>query len=132
MRIRLRRSGGFAGLQAPPVEIDSQQLPADKAHELEQLVTQARLFDQPAGSGPSRPSGPGPSASSGATQPAGSAPSPPPAGPGQARDAFQYDLSIDDGGRSQAVRLHEATMHPEAARLVQWLTREGRGASGQK
>jgi hypothetical protein len=113
MRIRLRRSGGFAGLQTPPVEIDSQQLPADKAHELEQLVTQARLFEPPAGSGPSTGSEPA-------------------AAPGPARDAFQYDLSIEDGGRSQAVRLHEGAMHPDAARLVQWLAQEARGASGKK
>jgi hypothetical protein len=134
MRIRLRRSGGFAGLQAPPVEIDSQQLPADKARELEQLVTQARLFElpaasaptQPAGSGPSQPAGPGPS------PPAGSGPPAPTAGPGPVRDGFQYDLSIEDGGRSQAVRLHEGAMHPEAARLVQWLAQEGRGAAGRK
>jgi hypothetical protein len=112
MRVRLRRSGGFAGLQAAPVEIDSQQLPADNARELEQLVAQARLFEEPAGSGPSQP--------------------PPAAGAGPARDAFQYDLSIEDGSRSQAVRLHEGAMHPEAARLVQWLLQEGRGASGRK
>ncbi|HVR07750.1 MAG TPA: protealysin inhibitor emfourin [Thermoanaerobaculia bacterium] len=112
MRIRLRRSGGFAGLQTPPVEIDSQQLPADKARELEQLVTRARLFEPPAGSGTAQP----------AAAPA----------PGPARDAFQYDLSIDDGGRSQAVRLHEGSMHPDAARLVQWLAQQGRAASGPR
>ena len=120
MRIRLRRSGGFAGLQTPPVEIDSQQLPADKARELEQLVTQARLFEPPAAAEPSPPAPPAPS------QPSSSAPPQPPAGPGPVRDGFQYDLSIEDGGRSQAVRLHEGTMHPEAARLVQWLAKQGR------
>src|SRR5579864_4747649 len=115
MRIRLRRSGGFAGLQTPPVEIDSQQLPTDKARELEQLVTRARLFEPPA-----------PPAGLGTAQPAA-----PPA-PGPARDAFQYDLSIEDGGRSQAVRLHEGAMHPDAARLVQWLAQQGHAASGPK
>ena len=34
--------------------------------------------------------------------------------------------------RSQAVRLHEGAMHPEAARLVQWLAQEGRAAAGRK
>lgn len=110
MRIRLRRSGGFAGLQTPPVEIDSQQLPTDKARELEQLVTEARLFEQPAGAATSQPA----------------------AAPGLARDGFQYDLSIEDAGRSQAVRLHEGAMHPEAARLVQWLAQEGREGSGRQ
>jgi hypothetical protein len=143
LRIRLRRSGGFAGLQAPPVEIDSQQLPADKARELEQLVTQARLFEQPAGSAPSQPAGPTPSQAAGSppsqpagpapSQPAGSTPPQPPApAPGLTRDGFQYDLSVEDGGRSQAVRLHEGAMHPEAARLVQWLAREGRGTPPKK
>jgi hypothetical protein len=136
MRIRLRRSGGFAGLQTPPVEIDSQQLPADKARELEQLVTQARLFEQPAGSAPSQPAGSGPSqAAAGSTpsQAAGSTPSQAAApAPGLARDGFQYDLSVEDGGRSQAVRLHEGAMHPEAARLVTWLAQEGRGTPPKK
>jgi hypothetical protein len=147
MRIRLRRSGGFAGLQAPPVEIDSQQLPADKARELEQLVTQARLFEQPAAAAASQPAGsaassqpagssptqavgsaPAQAAGSTPTQAAGSGPSLPPApAPGLMRDGFQYDLSVEDGGRSQAVRLHEGAMHPEAARLVKWLAQEGRG-----
>ncbi|HYL06456.1 MAG TPA: protealysin inhibitor emfourin [Thermoanaerobaculia bacterium] len=120
MRIRLRRSGGFAGLQTPPVEIDSQQLPADKARELEQLMTQARLFEPPAGAGPgAAPSQPAP-------------PQPVAATPGPARDGFQYDLTVEDGGCSQAVRLHEGAMHPDAARLVQWLAQEGRGAPGRK
>lgn len=110
MRIRLRRSGGFAGLQAPPVEIDTEQLPADKAGEVKQLVSQARLFDPPAGQGPSQPV-------------PGSPPAP---------DAFQYDLSVEDGGRSQAVRLHQGAMHPEAERLVQWLAQEGRDTAGRK
>jgi len=103
MRIRLRRSGGFAGLQVPPIEIDAAQLPADKAGELEQLVKVARLFETPP-------------APAGAQQP------PPPAAPASpARDAFQYDLTVEDGGASQAVRLHEGAMRPEAARLIQWL-----------
>ncbi|HLX08740.1 MAG TPA: protealysin inhibitor emfourin [Thermoanaerobaculia bacterium] len=109
MRIRLRRSGGFAGLQAPPIEIDAAQLPADKAGELEQLVAAARLFDAP-------------------VAPAGAQPSPPAPPASPARDAFQYDLTVEDGGDSRAVRFHEGTMRPEAARLIQWLTQE----SGQK
>ncbi len=110
MRIQLRRSGGFAGLQMPPIEVDAAQLPADKAGELEQLVTAARLFDAPA-------------ASAGAPQP------PQPATPASpARDAFQYDLTVEDGGGSRAVRLHEGAMRPEAARLIQWLGQE----SGRK
>ena len=105
MRIWLRRSGGFAGLQMPPIEIDAAQLPADKAGELGQLVTAARLFDAP-------------------VAPAGAQPSPPPPPASPARDAFQYDLTLEDGGGSRAVRLHEGAMRPEAARLIQWLTQE--------
>jgi hypothetical protein len=112
MRIRLRRSGGFAGLQAPPVEIDSQQLPADKARELEQLLAEARLFEPQA-----PPAGP-----AGAQSPQ------PPAPPSPARDGFQYDLSVEDGGSAQSVRLREGAMRPEAARLIQWLAQEARGA----
>jgi Emfourin len=116
MRIRLRRSGGFAGLQTPPVEIDSLQLPTDKARELDQLLADARLFDpQP---GPAVPAGP--------------QPPPPPAPPAPARDAFQYDLSVEDGGRAQAVRLHEGAMRPEAERLVRWLAQQARATPGAR
>ena len=115
MRIRLRRSGGFAGLQAPPVEIDSQQLPADKARELEQLLAEARLFEPQPGPG----------------EPAAPQPPQPPAPPSPARDAFQYDLSVEDGGHAQAVRLHEGAMRPEAARLVRWLAQEARAVPGR-
>lgn len=109
MRIQLRRSGGFAGLQMPPIEVDAAQLPADKAGELEQLVAAARLFDTPA-------------------VPSGSQPPQAPAPASPARDAFQYDLTVEDGGGSRAVRLHEGAMRPEAARLIQWLGQE----SGRK
>jgi hypothetical protein len=113
VHIRFRRSGGFAGLQAPPLEIDSQQLPADKARELEQLVEQARVLDQPA-----RPD------SSPTAPPAPSAPPAP--------DAFQYDVHVQDGVRSCTLRVHEGSMAPEVARLVQWLAQEARGALGRK
>lgn len=119
MHIRFRRSGGFAGLQAPPLEIDSQQLPAGKARELEQLVEQARVLDQPARPDPPQPASPTPS------EPR--APSAPPA-----PDAFQYDLQVQDGARSCNLRLHEGSMPPEVARLVQWLAQEARGALGRK
>jgi hypothetical protein len=102
MHIRFRRSGGFASLQTPPVEIDSQELPADKAGELERLVAEAGLLDQPAGP-------------------------PPAAAPSPARDAFQYDISVEHQGRSGALRARDGEMRPEVARLVQWLSRQARG-----
>jgi hypothetical protein len=102
VHIRFRRSGGFANLRLPAVEIDSQQLPPDKAGELERLVAEAGLLDQPASSPPSQ------------------APSP-------VRDAFQYDLSVEHEGRTCSLRASDGAMPPAVARLVQWLAQEARG-----
>jgi hypothetical protein len=107
LHIRFRRSGGFANLQTPAVEIDSHQLPADKAGELERLVGEAGLLEQPAGSPAAQPASP-------------------------VRDAFQYDLSVEHEGRTGALRVSDGEMTPAVARLVQWLSQEARGGSGQK
>jgi hypothetical protein len=107
VHIRFRRSGGFAGLQTPAVEIDSRQLPADKAGELERLVAEAGLLDQPANPPTSQTASP-------------------------VRDAFQYDLSVEHEGRTGALRVSDGAMRPEVARLVQWLSQEARGWPGQK
>jgi hypothetical protein len=107
VHIRFRRSGGFANLQTPAVEIDSRRLPADKAGELERLVGEAGLLDQPA------------------SPPASQPPSP-------VRDAFQYDLSVEHEGRTGTLCTHDGEMRPEVAKLVQWLSQEARGGQGQK
>lgn len=104
MHVRFRRSGGFANLQTPPVEIDSQRLPPDQAGELERLVAEAGVLDQPAGPPPAGPAAPSP-----------------------ARDAFQYDISVEHQGRTSALRTRDGEMRPEVAHLVQWLSRQARG-----
>jgi hypothetical protein len=100
MRIRFKRSGGFAGLQGPgqTVDLDSRQLPAEKARQLKELIARARFFDQPA-------------------EAPGKSPAP---------DGFQYDVSVEDEGRNHAVRLSDGALSPEVAPLVQWLVREAR------
>ena len=47
MRIRFERSGGFANISLK-AEIDSAELPPERAKELSRLVAKARPFDQPA------------------------------------------------------------------------------------
>jgi len=47
MRLTLTRSGGFAGLQPPPVTIDTAVLPRAVAKQIEDLVASAGFFDLP-------------------------------------------------------------------------------------
>ncbi len=100
MYIRFKRSGGFAGLQGPGqvIDLDSRQLPAEEASQLEALIAQARFFDQP-------------------VKASGKAPAP---------DGFQYDLSIEDAGRNHAIQVSDGALPPELAPLVQWLDRAAR------
>ena len=47
MRLTLTRSGGFAGLQPPPVTIDTAALPRAVAKQIEDMVVSAGFFDLP-------------------------------------------------------------------------------------
>ncbi|MDP9120256.1 MAG: hypothetical protein M3O15_02640 [Acidobacteriota bacterium] len=42
------------------------------------------------------------------------------------RDGYQYDVRVDDGGRSRSVRVHDGAMPPAIAPLVEWLVEEAR------
>jgi hypothetical protein len=79
MKVTIQRSGGFAGITPPPITVDTQSLPKDQADALEQMVRDARFFDQP-----NRPTGPG------------------------RPDQFQFQVTVDAaGGKSHSVTVHE-------------------------
>ena len=92
MRITLERSGGFANLPWR-LSLDSEQLAPAQAQALRDLVERAHFFDQPAEIRANR-----------------------------GADRFQYDLTIDDGGRQHAVRLDDGAGPAELQELVDWLT----------
>jgi hypothetical protein len=93
MKIVLEISGGFTGIPTlgQPVTIDTTQLDAPAARELESLMRDARFFDQPA-----------------------QAP-PPPSG---AADYQTYAITAQDGPRQHTVELTDPIADPTLARLV--------------
>lgn len=98
MRITFKRSGGFAGLpsQSQTVELDTEQLPAEKAQELQQLVEGARPFDRLSQT----------------------------EGAGKARDAYQFDLTIEDAGRTHSIRATDGAVPEQLQPLIRWLGKE--------
>jgi hypothetical protein len=98
MRISFKRSGGFAGLpsQHQSVELDTEKLPAEKAQELQQLVEGARPFDQ-------------------LSQPESAS---------KARDAYQYDLTIEHEGRTHSIRATDGAVPKQLQPLIRWLGKE--------
>lgn len=107
MRIRFKRSGGVAGninYSAPPLEVDSEELPADRAEELRKLVEEAKPFDQP----------------------------PHDAVRGTARDELGYELTVEDGGRSHTIRARGDSASEGMEKLVGWLDDEHRTRVGEE
>jgi len=85
IRVTVTRSGGFAGLTQPPYELDSADLSSEDAEELERRVAAADFFELPS------------------IVPAAAA----------APDAFQYDVTVESGGRHHTVRAGDVSA-PEA------------------
>jgi hypothetical protein len=107
MRIRFKRSGGVAGnvnYSAPPLEVDSDELPAERAEELHKLVEEARPFDQPPREG-----------ARGAT-----------------RDELGYELTVEDAGRSHTIRASDDDTSEGMTNLVGWLEEEHRARVGKE
>ena len=95
MRIEFQRSGGFA---APAMKlshsVDSVDLPADEAEELEALVKQADVANLPARSVGERPR----------------------------PDAFYYRVVIEDERGRNTIVTSDADMPPALRPLVNWLS----------
>ena len=47
MRLKLTRTGGFAGIASPPVEVDTASIPKVDAQRVEALVAGAKFFELP-------------------------------------------------------------------------------------
>lgn len=103
MRIRYERSGGLANIGVK-YDVDSAKLSEDKAEQLKRLIEAARPFDQPAAS-------------------------PAPAG---AADQYQYELTVEDGGRTHTIRTNDTAASAELMNLFDWLNREALAEQGSK
>jgi hypothetical protein len=105
VRIRFESEGGFGyfpGLQRP-IELDTEQLPAQQATKLEQLVQAANLLDRPDETVEPRPG---------------------------AADHRTFTITVDDGARSRTLTLAEPLDDQTLQALVDHLTAEQRSRPG--
>jgi Emfourin len=95
MRITFKSDGGFVYLpaRAEPVTIDTHDLPAEEANELERLIEAARFFDLPETSAPPR----------------------------GAADYLRYTISVTDPERSHTVSFTDPIEDPHLQALVEFL-----------
>ncbi|MGE0127046.1 MAG: protealysin inhibitor emfourin [Blastocatellales bacterium] len=91
MRVSVKKSGGIAGLKVR-AEVDSEQLSPAQGRKMKDLVEQANLFDQPA-----KPSG--------RSMP----------------DQFQYEVTVEDQGKTHSFVTNEAAASDDLLELVDWL-----------
>jgi hypothetical protein len=96
MRIQFKIDGGVAYMPglAKPITIDTDQLTADEADEVRRLVASAGFFD-------------------------GAAPVPPSRAKGA--DYQQYTITIEEGGRTNTVRLSDPVADPQWQALIGFL-----------
>jgi hypothetical protein len=94
MRVELRTDGGlvYVPTRSEPVTIDTDDLPAAEANELERLIDAARFFDLPETSAPSR-----------------------------GADYLRYTISVTSPERSHTVVLTDPIEDPHIQALVEYL-----------
>jgi len=95
MRIRFERTGGFANIPLR-AELDSTEMPPDRAQELERLVARAGPFDQPA-------------------QPSAAEPTP---------DDLQYEMTIKAAGHTHTIRTGDSAASDDLKLLFDFLAEE--------
>jgi len=97
MRISFERTGGLAGMRLATT-IQSDNLSAEEAGKLWDLIEAASFFDQPA------------------TSP----------GPVPGADRFQYKIAVEAGDRRHTIQVNDAAGPAELRPLGQWLTNAAR------
>jgi hypothetical protein len=100
MRVQFKTDGGFVYLpeRGAPVAIDTDDLPAEEARELERLLDAAGFFDLPETS-------------------------PPPRG---AADYLRYTISVTSPGHSHTVHVTDPIEDPDLQALVEYLEGKAR------
>jgi hypothetical protein len=98
MRVRLERTGGFAGTRLA-IDLDEASLPPDDRAALRNLVRACDFFALPPRLG----------------------------GGGAGADRFGYCVAVEDGGRSHTVTAREDGMPDGLCALVDFLTERARG-----
>jgi hypothetical protein len=100
MRVRFKMDGGFVYLPArsEPTTIDTDDLPAEEAKELQRLIEAAGFFELPETSTPPR----------------------------GAADYVRYTISINAGENSHTVHLTDPIEDPDIQALVEYLEAKAR------
>jgi hypothetical protein len=100
MRVEYKTDGGFVYLPArsEPVTIDTDDLPAEEANELERLIEAAGFFDLPEASEP----------------------------PLGAADYLHYTISVTSPEHSHTVHLTDPIEDPDIQALVEYLEEKAR------
>jgi hypothetical protein len=100
MKITLAKHGGLAaGIRRPATVVDCAALAAPLGQELARLVAEAKAH--------------------------GSAVS---EGPGRARDAMSYTITVEDSGEVTVLKASDAALPPAFAALLHWVERHRPGA----
>jgi hypothetical protein len=94
MRIKLKRTGGVAGIPRE-WELDEQTLSPQEAQELRNLLRRADFFALPSEV----------------------------EGSGRARDAFRYELTVEEGERKHTVRCAEPEVPPPLRACIEWIVK---------
>ncbi|HYE73281.1 MAG TPA: protealysin inhibitor emfourin [Blastocatellia bacterium] len=77
-------------------EVDSAELSASELRKMEKLIKEAKLFDQPAKTEGSMP------------------------------DQYQYDLTIEDEGRTHSIQTNDTAVSEETLELIDWVIKKAR------
>jgi hypothetical protein len=89
MRIHFERAGGFTGIRLK-ADVDTDALPPEEAKAWQALVAKAQLGQIRQSSGADSP----------------------------IRDAVEYSLTVEDGGKRSSVRMTDETLPPSASPLI--------------
>jgi hypothetical protein len=94
MRIKLKRTGGVAGVPRE-WELDEGALSPQQLQERKTLLRRAEFFALPSEAG----------------------------GSGRARDAFRYELTVEEGERTHTVRCAEPDVPPPLRACMEWMVK---------
>lgn len=97
MRVRLKRTGGLAGIPRE-WQLDEGSLSQQQAQELSRLLAQVGFFSLPSEVGR----------------------------PGRARDAFFYELTVEEGEKRHRVKCAEPALSPPLRDCIDWVLKIAR------
>jgi hypothetical protein len=98
MKVYLERSGGFAGM-VTSTTLDTQTLPSNEAHEIQNLIENSHFFELPSQSPQSSKTKKG------------------------AADYFTYKITVQEDKREHSVQLNDINMQPTIKPLIDFLIR---------